>query len=239
MSIGRVSHGLRLIQSFASNDPAGVVALEQRQPAIARLGVARRPRHVAVVFVIHKLVSLDTILVHAVILLVVHQRQCEGIVLGHLATEEKRRVTDAPQRHHRQLFVLRQIGPSSTLCRGVASVAYSHGNLAKGQHIAVCIVARSGIFAPFVSLVEHGIHMAPVVPQVVHHTPHVGVRQTFLSILVLGLARRQRQHDGATTLVNGFTYHVYLVGIEWPRHIVNLNKIDTPLGIEVDDAIVV
>ena len=65
-------------------------------------------------------------------------------------------------------------------------------------------------------LVEHGIHGAPVVPQVVHHAPHVGIVETFLRILVLRFARREREHDGAARLVDGLADHVNLVGIERP-----------------------
>ena len=81
--------------------------------------------------------------------------------------------------------------------------------------------------------------MAPVVPQVVHHAPHVGILQALLGILILRLARRQRQHDGSAALVDGLAYHVYLVGIERARHVVHLDEVDAPLGIEVYDAVVV
>ena len=97
-------------------------------------------------------------------------------------------MADAPEGHHRQLLVLGQARPPSLIGRGVAGIGDGHGDLSEGQHVAVGIVAGSGDVLPCVSLVEDGVDSAPGVPEVVHHSPHVGVGQTFVGILVLCLS---------------------------------------------------
>ena len=148
-------------------------------------------------------------------------------------------MTDAPKGHHGQLFVLREVRPAASVGSGIARVADGHGNLSQGQHVAVGIVARTGDGLPGMGLVEHGIHGAPVVPQVVHHTPHIGIVETLLSILVLRLAGREREHDGTARLVNGLAYHVNLVGVERTREVIDLQEIHAPLGIEVHDTVII
>ena len=137
------------------------------------------------------------------------------------------------------MLVLCQAGPTASLRRGVAGVADGHRYLSQGQHVAVRVVAPTVVAAPGMGLVEHGVHVAPVVPEVVHHAPHVGVGKAFLGVGVLGLAGTDGEHDGTARLVDGAAYHVQLVGVERTGKVVNLDEIDTPLGVEVHDAVVV
>ena len=137
------------------------------------------------------------------------------------------------------MLILGQVGPATLVGASEALVGDGHGNLSQRKHVAVGIVARTGVFAPFICLVEYGVHGAPVIPQVVHHAPHVGVVKALLGILILCFARREGEHDGAACLIDGMTYHVYLVGVERTTEVVDFQEVDTPLGIEVHDAVVV
>ena len=148
-------------------------------------------------------------------------------------------MTDAPKGHHRQLLVLREIGPTAIVGCGIACITDGHSNLSQRQHVAVGIVARTGYCFPGMGFVEHGIHGTPVVPQVIHHAPHIGILQTLSCILVLRLARRERQHDGTVCLVDGLADHVNLIGIERTREVIDLQEIHAPLGIEVHDTVII
>ena len=213
--------------------------MEECEIAVARLRVGRCPHNPSVVLIGHDLMCIDSVFVHLMILFVCEQRECERIVLRHLASEEERRMADAPQGHHGQLFVLCEVGPVSCIAVGISRVGYCRSNLSERQHVAVSIVARTTDAAPEVGFGEDGIDGTPVVPQVVHHAPHVGILKTSVGILELGLARAERENDGPSCLVDSTANHAYLVGIERTREVVDLQEIDTPLGIEVHDAVVV
>ena len=81
--------------------------------------------------------------------------------------------------------------------------------------------------------------MAPVVPQVIHHTPHIGILKAVGGILVHGLARAYRQYYRTACLVYSLSDHTQLVGMERTREVVDLDEVDTPRGVEVHDTVVV
>ena len=134
------------------------------------------------------LMGILPVLVHLVVFLIGHQREGEVIVLGHLTTEEKRRVTDAPEGHHRELFALRELCPVAGVGIRVARVGHGGSDVPQGQHVAVGVVARTCVLAPEVCLGKYGVHGATVVPEVIHHAPHIGVLQTGFGAVVLCLA---------------------------------------------------
>ncbi len=88
-------------------------------------------------------------------------------------------------------------------------------------------------------LIENSLHVAPVIPQVVHHSPLIGKQETLVGVLQLRLARTDGEDDGSAALVDGIAQHGQLVGVEGSAHVVHLDEVDAPLGIEVGDAVVV
>ena len=100
MSVGGISHCFRLIKSIFTYHPAIIVALEQGEISIIGSWVGGSPNGATIIFIVHHLVSINTIFMHVVIFLIVEKRESESIILSHFATEEQRRMAYSPQRHH-------------------------------------------------------------------------------------------------------------------------------------------
>ena len=188
MTVGGISHGFRFIQGFSAYYPTGVVSLEECQVFVACCWVCRGPCHLSIVFVVLHLMGILSVFVHLMVFFVGEQRVGEVIVLGHFTTKEKWRVADSPKTHHAQLLVFCQSGPATFICVGVAWVCDGHGYLTQWEHIAVGIVAWACVLAPYICFVEYGIYRTPVVPEIIHHSPHISIVETFLCILILGFA---------------------------------------------------
>ena len=87
MAVGGIGHHLALVESLVAHHPASVIALKEGQ--IAGVTDVRGPSHATVILIVHHLMSIFTVFVHLVVLLIVQEREGEGIVLGHFATEEQ------------------------------------------------------------------------------------------------------------------------------------------------------
>ena len=183
--------------------------------------------------------GIHAAVVHAEHLLVGEQLHRRAAEAGHLAADHQGRVADAPKGHHGVELVVREIGPVAVALGGKARIGYRHGNLSDRQHVAVCVVAHLMVFGPFGGFGKDGGDVIPIVPQVVHHAPLIGQSVTLVVVLILCLAGRERQDDGAAALVNGVANHLNLVRVEWTSDVVHFDEVHTPLGIEVDDAVVV
>ena len=100
-------------------------------------------------------------------------------------------MADTPESHHGESLVLGESCPSACICSCIAGVGDGHGDLSKGKHVAVGIVAWLCVLAPCISFGKDGINGTPAVPEVVHHAPHIGILQTLLGVGVLGFSWTQ------------------------------------------------
>ena len=95
------------------------------------------------------------------------------------------------------------------------------------------------MLAPFGSLAEDEVDSVPCVPEVVHHAPHIGILKAVLSVLKLSLARAEREDYRTSAVVDGLAYHLNLVSVVRTAQVVDFDKVDSPFGIELEDAVVV
>ena len=238
MTLGGVGDRLAAVKCVFGGHPLLVaVGGEEGNPLAAVIGVVALPYVLA--GAAGHLAGTHTVAVHAKHLLVGETLTGEVAETGHFTANHQGRVADAPEGHHGVLLVVREVGPATVVLGGIAGIGHRHGNLSDGQHIAICVVAHLMVFGPFGSFGKDGGDVIPIVPQVVHHAPLIGQSVTLVVVLILRLAGRERQDDGAAALVNGVANHLNLVRVEWTGDVVHLDEVHTPLGIEVDDAVVV
>ena len=107
------------------------------------------------------------------------------------------------------LLVMRQAGLAQFTPTGMRAEP------ALGEHVGVRPVAGVGVGIPLREAIEHvadahgefaaGLaREGPAVPVIVGDAPHLRVFGNFSSMLDLGWAGREREHDGAAGFANGF-----------------------------------
>ena len=131
------------------------------------------------------------------------------------------------------MLVLCEIGETTF------STVVVHGNLSQRQHIAVGITAFDTILVPVLCQTEYGCDVAPFVPKVVHHAPHVGMLLATLPFIKRCGTRAHTHHDRTSALVDGVADETYLSVVVRSAEVVNLDEIDSPFRIELEDGVVV
>ena len=124
VSVSGVCHGLALVEGLVADDPTVVASVEDGKVAVAGLRVVAGPYGVAVVLVVEEFVGVNAVLVHVVVFLIGEERIGELVVLCHVASEEERRMADAPEGHHGVLLVFCEVGPVAIVGVAESSVAY-------------------------------------------------------------------------------------------------------------------
>ena len=172
-------------------------------------------------------------MVHVEHVAVGQQRVGGGIILGKVAAEHQGRLEYRPQVHHRVLLVAGEVGPA------FLPALAADADLAQRKHVGVGPCTRSDIGSPLGANLELVVQLAPVVPEVIHRAPHVGVRLHVVHLLHRCFARGDAQHDGTPALVDGLADHLDFRRVIRTGKVINLHEVHSPLGIHVKAGIVI
>ena len=172
-------------------------------------------------------------MVHVEHVAVGQQRVGGGIILGKVAAEHQGRLEYRPQVHHRVLLVAGEIGPA------FLPALAADADLAQREHVGVGPCARGDIGRPLGANLELVVQLAPVVPEVVHRAPHVGVRLHVVHLLHRCLARGDAQHDGTPAMVDGLADHLDFSRVVRAGEVVYLHEVHPPLGIQLEAGVIV
>src|SRR5699024_10283341 len=108
------------------------------------------------------------------------------------------------------------------------------------EHVGVRPMSRSGVSAPCLGALKHIVKKIPSVPEIVGYPPHVGVLLQKLRLRKLcGSGRKTQDHIPAAVL-DGGRYKLYLALVPVvAADVVYLDKVNSPLGVQLENAVVV
>ena len=228
---GQVRNRTAAVEGILGIDKLRTARIEQSHELVAVGRVVRRPNNMVIPF--GQLPVVGRIMVHVKHVAVGQQRIGSLVVLRQVASEHQRRLEYRPKVHHRVLLVACEVGPP------LLSALATDADLAQRQHVRIRPRARCDVRRPLGTDLELVVQLTPVVPEVVHRTPHVRVRLHVIHFLQRRFARRDAQHDGAAAMVYGFAYHLYLRRMVRTGEVVYLHKVHTPFGIQFKARVVV
>src|SRR4051812_47091385 len=87
---------------------------------------------------------------------------------------------------------------------------------------------------PLFGISKHLQHLGPFIPKIIGYAPHIGMLFYMAGLVNRRCTRRCAKYNSPATLIYGFFVSFYLGCTIWPRQVINLNKINTPLCIEVE-----
>ena len=83
------------------------------------------------------------------------------------------------------------------------------------------------------------LQVAPRIPEVVHHSPHVGLVAAVVGFGERCGSRAHAEYYLAAALVDGVSQHHHLAVVVWSAQVVHLQEVDAPLCIHIDDGVVI
>ena len=161
------------------------------------------------------------------------QRVGSRIILRQVTAKHQGALKDGPEVHHRILLIACKLCPA--LCTALATDT----DLTQREHVRIGPRARSDVGSPLGTHLELVVELAPVVPEVIHRAPHIGMFLDMVYLIEWSLAGRYAQHNRSTTLIDSLTYQLYFSRVVRTRQVINLHEIDTPLGVQIETRVVI
>ena len=167
------------------------------------------------------------------------QRERPLVVLRQIAAHHEGRTENAPQVHHGELLIAREIRH--------AGAAEADADLAQRQHVAVRPAAGAHMRLPHLAAAEHVFKQIPAIPEIVRHAPHVGKLLHVPGFLDHRGAGGKAEHHVAAAGTDGGGDHLNLLrsGVGAilihvrVADIVHLHEIHAPGGIELEDGVII
>ena len=186
--------------------------------------------------------------VHPQDLRICKKLQRELVVVRQIRPDHERRPENAPQTHHCNLLILRELCPRPD--RTAQLLRPFHVIKAQApdrQHVAVRPAPRRDLPLPDLTALEHVEKKLPVVPEVIGDTPEVCIFPKMPGLLDHRRARTQGEHHRPAAAINRLPDHLDLllrrvgivrVGVR-VADVVHLHVVDAPRGVQLEDRVVV
>ena len=158
------------------------------------------------------------------------QRQRRGVEVAQVTAHDQRRTGDRPERHQRALLVRREAG-----------IALAQRQPAERQHVGVGPTPRPTPGRPVFQARKLRLQHRPFIPEVVRDAPHLRIFSNVIAADYRRFAGRETEDDGAAGRLNRLVRRLDLrrMGVVGTAHIVHLDEIDAPVGIEAEDAVII